>query len=192
MNIRRLVCILLPLAAVACQLPGNPSAPTPPGNDKSDSKKGTITVTIDGREARPKEAEALGALGTKLLSDAIQKAINEGVQELLKKLDVGDPIETDLFSAPFGPETSGGNELWSVYLMRPGKETKEPCTIVLSRDGKPVIRFTRATAPVERPVAIMTLTFTKNGHLTQRETFLVYSNGKWKQYRASERSEELK
>jgi hypothetical protein len=192
MNIRRLVCILLPLAAVSCQPPASPSAPTLPSNGKSDPKKETIRVTIDGREATPAEAEAFGALGRKLVSDAIHKAPNEGAQELLKKLDISDPMETELLSVSFGPETSGGDGLWSVHLIRPAKETKEPRTIVLTRGGKPIIRFTRATAPVERPVAIMTLTVTKDGHPTQTETFLVHSDGKWKQYRPSERSESLK
>lgn len=192
MNITRLVCILLTLAGVSCQPPASPSTGTPQSNGKLDSSKGTITVTIDGREATPEEAEAFGALGKNLLSDAIHKAINDGLQEFLKKLDIIDPIESDLFSVSFGNETSGGDELWSVYLIRPSKETKAPRTTVLSRDGKPIIRFTRAIAPMERPLAIMTQTFTKDGHLTQRETFLVHSDDKWKQYRPSERNESMK
>lgn len=191
MNIPRLVCILLPIAAVSCQPPASPSAATPQTNGKSDSEKGAITVTIDGREATPEEAEAFGSLGKKLLSNAIHKAINDGFQEFLEKLDITDPIESDLFSVSLGPETSGGEELWSVYLIRPAKETNEPRTIVLSRDGKPIIRFTRASAPVERPIAIMSVTSRKDGRLSQTETFLVHSDGKWKEYRPSERSENL-
>src|SRR5262245_1277053 len=126
MNILRLVCVLLPLAAVSCQPPASPRAPTAPSNGKSDSRKGTIAVTIDGRDATPEETEAFVALTKKLLSDAIGKAINEASQELLKKLDVADPIDIDLFSISFGPETSDGNELWTVYLIRPAKEIKEP------------------------------------------------------------------
>lgn len=192
MNFPRLVCILLPLAAISCQPSPRPDGATSPSNSQPEFRKGTITVTIDGREATLEETEVFGAMGKKLLSEAIHKVINETSTELLKKLDIADPIETDLFSVSFGPETSGGDELWCVYLIRPAKEIKEPRTIVLLRDGKPIIRFTRATAPVERPLAIMSLTSTNGGSLSQTETFLVHIDGKWKQYRPSECKESLK
>ena len=64
---------------------------------------------------------------------------------------------------------------------------------MLLREGKPFFRFTRATGPVERPVAFMTVTSLKDGQLAQEELFLVYgSDGKWKQFRPRERKETLK
>jgi hypothetical protein len=192
MNIPRFVCILLPLVAISCQPAERHSGTPSASKTESESEQGTITVTIDGREATPEEAEAFGALGKKLLSDAIHDAINEGFQRLLEKLDITDPIEIELFSVSFGPETSRGDELWSVYLIRPGVETKEPRTIVLLRDGKPIVRFTRVTGAAERPIAIMSVTSLRDGRLSQTETLLVHTDGKWKQYRPSERIENVK
>src|SRR5262249_18340655 len=126
MNVPRLACILLPLVAVSCQPPANSGAATSPSNSKAESKDGTITVTVDGREATPEEKEAFGALAKKLLSDAVHTAINEACQEFLKKLEITDPTEAELFSVSFGPETSGGEELLSVCVIRPGNEIKEP------------------------------------------------------------------
>jgi hypothetical protein len=188
----RLACLLIPLVAVSCHCASSPTVKPSPSNEKSGSQKGTITVTIDGREATPEEAEAFGTFGKQLLSDAVAKAANKWWQELRQKLDINDPIETELLAEWLRSDPSGGDVLSAVYVIRPAKETKVPRTIVLLRDGKPIVRYTRARAPVEHPVAIITQTFTKDGHLTQSESFLVYGDGKWKQYRSSEHSESIK
>jgi hypothetical protein len=186
------VCITLCLAAISCEPRARPTGESPPTKGQSESEKETMTVTIDGRDATPVEKAAFGAWTKKLLSDAIHKAINKGIEDFFQKLEINDPIEMELFSVPFGRETSEGDLLWSVYLIRPGKEVLEPRTTTIMRDGKPVIRFTRAIAPVERPVAIMSLTCTNEGRLSQIDAFLDYVDGKWKQYRPSERIESLK
>jgi hypothetical protein len=193
MKIPRRVYFLISLVAISCQPLAKSGEEASAIEGNAESKNETITVTIDGREATPEEKEAFGALGKKLLSDAIVKSVNDGVKEVLKKLDITDQIEAELFSVSFGPETSTRDELWSVYLIRAGNEIKEPRTTSILRDGKPIVRFTRATAPVERPIAVMNMTGTKDGRLTQADMFLVYGNdGKWKQYRPSERKENLR
>ncbi len=218
MKVLHFVGILLALATISCQRSAQPTETTSPidnksgamdarlqppvaretcspSNNKCRAKDGTITVTIDGREATPEEQEVFSALGRKLLSDAVHKALNKVCQEIFKKLDITDPIEAKLFSGsfgPFGPETGKGDQLWSVHMIRSGKEDKDPHTIVLYSDGKPCLRFTRSAGPVERPVAIMSVTTLKDGSLAQAEMVLVYgSDGNWKQHRPRERKESL-
>jgi hypothetical protein len=194
MKIPRVLSFLILLPAISCQPSAKPSGDSAASEGKAESKKGTITVTdIDGRELPPEEQEAIGAWFKKRLSDAVVKALNEGIKDLLEELDINDPMEAELLSVKFGPEKTTGDELWSVYLIRPGGEIKEPRTIVLLRQGKPSVRFTRMSAPVERPIAVMSVTGFKDQHLAQIETCFVYgTDEKWKQYRPSEQKKRLK
>lgn len=155
------------------------------------SENETITVKINGRDATPHEARAFKDFGRKLLSDALPKAIDEAFNEFQRKLDISDPIEADLLSESFVQEKWDGDSLRSVFLIRPAPDTTEPRSIVVSSAGKPIFRFTRAAAPIERPLAIVTLTFKKDGHLAQMEKFLVHIDGKWTQYRPSESNESI-
>lgn len=189
MNALRLVCFLMPVSFVSCEPAAKPATAISPIDGKSDSANGTVTVSIDGCEAAPKEEEALKQLAKSMVSDAIHDAINEVVQEMVKKLDISDPIETDLFSEVFGTDIPGSDALISVCLIRPASEAKEPRTIVLSREGKSFIRYTRAAAPVERPLEIMNIACMKDGHITQAEKILDYIDGTWKQLNINVRNE---
>jgi hypothetical protein len=193
MSIPRLICTLLLLASISCQPSDKSGERSSPSHSQNEAKRGAITVTVDGREGSPEDVQAFGAWGKKVLSDAVHKAINDRCKEAVKKLDITDPLEVALLSVSFKPGTWTGDELWSVYLVRPGNETKAPRTIVLLREGRPIVRFTRATAPVERPIAVMSAIGIKDGRLAQVELFLIYgSDEKWKPYRPSERTESLK
>jgi hypothetical protein len=145
------------------------------------------------------EQKALGAFAEKLFTDALNNALKEGREKLLKKLEITDPMEAALFSGSLVPEPSNSDEklgevvLWSVYLVQPGKETKEPRTIALLLEGKPFIRFTRTTAPVDSPMAVMSMTGTMDGRLTQSEILLIYTRDrKWKKFPSSERKANLR
>jgi hypothetical protein len=163
MRIFRCLSLMLLLSGVSCHSATSPSTAPPPRDSGSESKKGTISVTIDGREATPEEEAAFGAFAEDLLSKAVHKAVNNEAQEILRKrLEITDSIETDLLSVLVTAKNLSKDELRSVHLIRPAKEIKEPRTIVLSFSGKHLIRFTRATAPVEHPVAIITQTFAKH------------------------------
>jgi hypothetical protein len=195
MNCLRYIWIVIPFTAISCGPSANPEAAPPASESEAEAKGGSFTVTIDGREATPEEQEAFHASTRQLLSDAIVKTVNEFSRQFVEKLEINDPIEKELIPVlnAFGPNTTNTAELWSVDLIRPQKECKEPNTIVLLREGKPFFRFTRATGPGERPVAFMTVTSLKDGQLAQEELFLVYgSDGKWKQFRPRERKETLK
>jgi hypothetical protein len=166
-------------------------------NNNAELEDGSITVTIDGRKATPLEQEAFSHYAKMLLSDALPEILEEMANDVNKKLDIDltDRVEADLLSVSFPskPETSTDDQMFSIYLIRPGNEIKEPRTTSLLSEGKPVVRFTRATAPVERPIAVMSMTGTKNGRITQTDMFLVYgSDKKWKLYRPTERTESLK
>src|SRR5260221_14239108 len=183
MRIARLAFILLVVTAISCEPSTKPQGALQPAPTEPEAKTETETmkVTINGREATPEEKEAFGEMFKKSFADAFAKAVNE---EMHKKLEITDPMEVQLFSGAFGPERLSDNELYSVYLIQPGTEIKEPRTIVLLTKEKPILRFTRATGPVERPVAIRSVTGTKDGRLLQADVYLVYGpDGKWKQYR---------
>lgn len=151
----------------------------------------TITVEIDGKAATPAEKEAFGALAKQLFSDAIGKAMQKSLVEMCRKLGIEDDVEGGLLSAlPKVGEAGPADALNSIYLIRPGKGSEPPQTIVLVVKDKPFIRLTRANAPVERPVAIVTVTTVKDGQPSISEWFLVHeADGKWKKQRASSRTE---
>jgi hypothetical protein len=192
MNRLRFLCILVLLAAISCQPLAKPETVPSPNDSTAKAVNGKITVIVDGREATPEEQEVFGALGKHLLSEAVARTVNEAQEQAFKKLDIIDPVETALFGASCGTRTFNGNELLSIHVIRPGKEGNEPQTIVLYRDGKSFVRFTRSSAAVARPVAVMTVTSLKDGRFDQEEWLLVYgSDDKWKQYHAHERAENM-
>jgi hypothetical protein len=162
-----------------------------PGSRRQDPAQGTITV--EGKGLPPEVKEAIAARVERLLTEAVDQAIREGWKEVCQKLKLADEIETSLFSQEFelgGPD--GENEVWSIYLIKPAKEARQPELTILKRDGKPVLRFTRAFAPMDRPVAIVTWTRVIDGRPVQSELMLVYEkDGKWKQHRGTERTEHL-
>src|SRR5215471_14162526 len=104
MKLSRVLYILIPLAAISCHSSSDATVNPPRIEEKAQSEQGTVAVTIDGKDATPEEQEAFTALAKKLLSDAIAKTVNEGVKELLEKLEITDPIEADLLGVPFGQE----------------------------------------------------------------------------------------
>jgi hypothetical protein len=181
------VALVLALGSWAGTNSGDSAAPA--AKEKAPPADGTFSVTIDGREATPVEREAFRAF----FSHAFTEAIYKSYQEALQKLDITEPMEKELLGVSFGPDQPSGNGTMSIWLIRPGKNIEAPRTTVLGNDDRLVFRFTRVVAPVERPLAIMTFTGTKDGRPTRAERFLVYgTDGKWKPYRPSERTVTLK
>jgi hypothetical protein len=62
----------------------------------------------------------------------------------------------------------------SIHLVRPGNPDRVPETIEATFGETVDIRFTRATAAVERSFAIATMTGINAGRFWQREQFFTY------------------
>lgn len=82
---------------------------------------------------------------------------------------------------------------FSIYLLRPRNAPAEPVsTLIVGRDDAPFLRFTRAHAPIERPLAILAAYRPVKGKLSHFEQTLVYGpDGKWIPLPTKERREKL-
>jgi hypothetical protein len=73
-------------------------------------------------------------------------------------------------------------------LIRSGPADQPAETIEVTDDRPVTIRFTRAYAAVERPVAVAILTWVRAGRLQQRERFLVYgADEEWRVAQSGEK-----
>jgi hypothetical protein len=201
MCIRAFAAIILTFTAISCQPSPKSEQGAMPSTEQSQSKNGTNTVIVDGRQATPLEQQAFESVARELFSDILNDALKKWRAQLLNQLEITDPMEAAHFTGPVDvkeleSDKQWDGELlsWSVYLIRPGKEIKEARTITLLHKGKPFIRFTRTTEAIERPIAVMAVTGTnKDGGVYQTDFLLVYGHDcKWKQYPASNREEDLK
>ncbi len=136
---------------------------------------------MDGEGLTPAAKEAIGELTKKLLSDAVSRAVREGADQLARKLRLSDDSEYRLLSGSYdwgSPDRDG--DTWSVYLIKPGKPEQLPETVEVSKDGRPLVRFTRMWTPIERPIAILTRCRIDRDRLVQAELYLAYGvDGTW-------------
>jgi hypothetical protein len=167
------------------ELPGEP-APPPAVAAPARALEGTITV--EGEGLSPREKQVLAEGFRKHLSKAVHEAIKQAVEDLLRKLRITDDLERKLLAAAdcrpgpdAGPEPDpDGPIVWSIHLIRPGRADRPPETVEAIGEVM-TLRLTRASAAVERPVAVATLTWVQAGRLRQRERFLVYGpDGEWR------------
>jgi hypothetical protein len=177
------------------------AAPEAPAVDPSKSKpqegerkQGSVRVTIDGKDATPEEEAVWAAILNELLCQAIKEAVQQGMEEVCKKLNISDDMERKLIFRAFQMEGQGDGEgTLSVYLIRPGKAFEMPQLIVLTADGKPFVRLTRVIGQVHRPLALVTGSWLVEGRPSFSEMFLVYDEtGEWKQQVSSKRTDDLK
>lgn len=134
-------------------------------------------------------AEAIRPAFAELINKAVAKAVNQGAAELQWKLRIADDVERKLLSYTMGSWRDAGPEpdsdpdsplAISIHLIRPGKVDQAPETLEADFEQPMMVRFTRATAPVERPVAVAAMTGTHAGRLWQRELFLAYgADNEW-------------
>ena len=162
--------------------PGDPPAPRAAAPCAVEPSKGTIRVEAEGLS--PEEKQALGEFFHKLIEEALVQAISRSLEEMFRKLRIADEMEAKLLGAAHnrGPDdVPDGPFVWAIHLIRPGDATRTPETAEVSRDGRMTIRFIRAFAAVDRPLAVMTLTHTAVERVIQRELFLTYGpNGEWR------------
>jgi hypothetical protein len=162
------------------------AAPAPPVAQAGPAG-GTITVEGEGLSAWEKQALAEGF--RKILSDAVHEAVKKGIEDLFRELRITDDLERKLLAAAdFRPGPDAGPEpdpehpfVWAIHLTRPGPADLPPETIEVTGQKPMTLRLTRALAAVERPVAVATLTWVREGQLRQREKTLVYgADGEWR------------
>src|SRR5262249_27513688 len=150
-------------------------------------------ITVEGVDWPPEVKEAIAAWMKRLLAEAVIEVARDGWKEVSQKLKIADEMEAKLLARAELDWPDGEEVVGSIYLIRPAKEVRNPECIVLKIDGKPFLRFTRAAAPVDRPVALVSSTAVVDGRPVQSEALLVYEKaGEWKQQRAGERTENLK
>lgn len=159
------------------------------GDSKDTDQKGTVTV--DGKDVTPEEKELLTNMAKELFSKALGEATKKVFSEILQKLDISSEEElTLLYALPEVEEAELVDGPMSIYLIKPGKFSDGSQTIVWAVEGEPFIRLTRASGPVNRPVAIITVTGVLNGQPVISEWVLVYNkDGKWANQRPSKRTE---
>jgi hypothetical protein len=144
--------------------------------------QGALTVEAEGLTLWQKQA--LGEGFRKLISDAIHEAISKSAEDLYRKLGIADDMESKLVGAvnTWDPQPKpDGPFVLAFYLIRPGKSDQAPATVEVTAGEGYTIQYTRAFAAVDRPLAVMTLTNSNSGRLTQREQFLVYGpDNEWR------------
>jgi hypothetical protein len=167
------------------------SAPTPVAEDSIEhsplpaDRQGQSSRTakaVSGDDRSPSEKQGLPLPFRKVVEDAIYKAVENGVKDILQKLRITDDFERKLLVAADWRPAPGaeptpdptGPYILAVLLLRPGSVAVPAETVDASGEGGRVIRWTRAFGPVERPVAVATLTLAEAGRLSQREKMLVY------------------
>lgn len=100
-------------------------------------------------EAPPELREVI----LKLMGDAIAKHLDES----LEKHNIKDPVEKKLlllnYNSLFGKRAQGA--LDCVYVLKPGKNSEIVNRVELTIKGQIVLRYTCATGPVARPVAVL-------------------------------------
>ena len=164
--------------APAGEVPGELAPPT-----AAALSAGTFTVESEGLSSREKEALAEGF--RLVLSEAVHEAITKGVQDLERELRIADDLERKLLAAADfrpGPDAdTDGPFVWAIHLIRPGPADRPPETVEVTGEKPMTLRLIRASAAVEGPVAVATLTWVRAGRLLQREKFLVYgADGEWR------------
>jgi hypothetical protein len=161
------------------EVPAEPAPPT------ADSAPASGTLVIEGEGLSLAQKQAVAADFRKLLSKAVHNSINKGWADLERKLRIAVDLERKLLATLFnpGPEPDMDSPaVWSVHLVRPGPAGRPPDTVEVTFERPISLRFTRVSAPVERPVAVTTLTWVQAGQLRQRERFLVYeTDGEWRE-----------
>jgi hypothetical protein len=153
--------------------------------------KKTFWAEGEGNSPEQNQAltEAIRPVIKELINKAVANAVNQGLDELQRKLRIADDVERKLLFLTLGRWPEGGPELTldsesplaiSIHLIRPGKADQDPETLDAAIGESGTIRFTRVTAPVERPVAVATMTGTHAGRLWQRELFLAHgADNEW-------------
>jgi hypothetical protein len=172
--------------AVVGQVPARGSLPAGPAD-------GTITVEAD--DLPPEVKQALADHFRKVLAEAFAEAIQKSMEELHRKLRIADDLERKLWAAADcrdrlegEPEFDrNGPWVWAVHLIRPGPPDRLTETVEVTGEKPMTIRWMRGFAPVERPVAVVTFTWTHRGELRQREKVLVY--GRDNEWRAADRAD---
>lgn len=141
-------------------------------------------VTVDGKAVPPDEAEAIEGAFRELMGRAFAAAVNKAAKDMAQALQLNGNMEHELLEnlPRFGPDAPDeGPFLVAIHLIQPGVPVNPP-KMVEARFGEwGTIRLNRETAAVDRPVAVMTLTYVVDGRLIQRDKFLVWgTDGKWK------------
>jgi hypothetical protein len=159
--------------AVVGQAPTREGRPPAPADGK-------ITVEADGLP--PEAKQALADHFRKVLAEAFAEVIQKGMEEVQRKLRIADDLERKLWAAADCRDRLEGEPqpdldeswVWAVHLIRPGPPDRPAETIDVTGDKPMTLRWTRAFASVERPLAVVTFTWTHGGRLRQREKVLVY------------------
>jgi hypothetical protein len=153
----------------------------------------TDGLTVEGEGLTAEQKRAFVPAAKQLLTEAVSRAVAEGVDDVVRKLNLADEVERRLLAGVYdwgSPDQDG--DIFTVHLLRPGPADRPAETVELSRDGRPVIRFTRVSAPVERPVAAMTRSRVDGGRLTQVDLWLTFGqDGAWHASRSVETKQTL-
>jgi hypothetical protein len=163
---------------------------TPPPAKTAENRGGGITIEAEGLSEEAKEA--LKEYTRKLLSKAVHAALNKAVKELEQKLGLADEVDRGAFNGidQFDRPHQDGDR-FSVWLLRPGSPGQAPQTVILAKDGKLTLRFTRVIAPVTRPVAVLTRVRLSGGQATQTEIYMEYDGKSWRTMQPKEREVRL-
>jgi hypothetical protein len=186
--IRTLVLVLLGLVITGCWTreaateTRDRSAPIQPRPSETASPDVPGTITVEAAGLTAEEKRMFADAFKDLLTKAIGEVIQEGIDRAIRELELSDEAELKLLGAlPKVGEGAAIDDIMSVYLIRPGKTVAQPRQVIFQKDGKPWLRFTRTTGPVERHIAIVSSSAVVDGKLTIVEWIMVYDpDGDWK------------
>src|SRR5262249_45505518 len=181
------LCILLLGLVVSCgQSPEGRAAPLNQAKEPEITKKAQEASKVSRPTSVTAPAEPGAWDGTKKLKEAILPLGEEIHREVVKgyalSLKAKDPIETELVAAWLAwrvslarrsPPEQLKQMCDSILLLRPGKAVVESDAFVSPEVDTPFLRFTRAQAQIDRPLAILRTSWVLNGKLSQAEQILV-------------------
>jgi hypothetical protein len=194
------------LAVGLSAYPWRPTEPRPPGDPPAQRPPqaaatctvgpSTGTIRVEGEGLSPEAKQALGEFFHELIEEALVQAIDRSLEEMFRKLRIADEMEAKLLGTAhnWGPDdVPDGPFVLAIHLVRPGDAARLPETVGLTGEGGKTIRFTRAIAAVDRPLAVMTVTHIAGERVIQRELFLTYGpDGEWRVSRPVEQRDRPK
>jgi hypothetical protein len=185
---RRFWAMLMASLGVICSTcsPDAPPATSPPAKAAGIDKDPKVDA-----EHLPEGVRK--ALTEQVIAKAVYAAVNKRVKEFRQRHGLVDDVDDVVLVGPdkFDRPHEDGDR-FSVWLLRSGPAAKEPQTVIVSKEGQPLLRFTRVVIPGIKPVAILSRIRQSRGQYILAELYMEYEGEKgWQVRRAKEQHEKL-
>jgi len=135
-------------------------------------------------------AEKKSASLESLLSKALAEAVKENLADVFRKHKINEDFEKDLILSVdlFAPVSRGEVKWISVYLIKPGTESKLVTSFDTRGEGKDVVlRYKSCTARTREATAVLNYVSIRAGKVDIIDVFLQFSRDekKWKKLAGS-------